>query len=150
MEDLRSVVRHHAVWTLHRNSHQAVEVGRITECLCTCVVTGWCILIFGRLPSCPSPFMLPLNESSFWAIYNADSCMLTWTCFWYTQETIYYASLLTRPVTRQMNIETKLSRPLATEILLRTHRCVLDIHPSHSLLLTYTHSQTLVKDMHFL
>lgn len=39
----------------------------------------------------------------------------------YAQETINYASLLTRPVTRQMNRKTKLARALATENLLHTH-----------------------------
>lgn len=82
-----------------------------------------------------SSFMLPLNESSCkQSIAHTHAHTCTRCC--YAQETINYASLLTRAVTRQKNRETKLARALATEKLPQPH--TLD----HSLLHLFKCSHT--------
>lgn len=110
-----------------------------------CTDTGMLVKAFSltRSPSFLSSFMLPLSESSCkQSIAHAN----THCC--YAQETINYASLLTRPVTRQMNRKTKLARALATEKLPQTRTHTRSFTPSRSHLFLPAHIQSLIFPAH--
>lgn len=78
-------------------------------------------LIFWCSPFLPVFIHAPLESSCKRSIKRTHTGAHTCTRCCYAQETINYASLLSRPVTRQMNRKTKLARALATENLLQTH-----------------------------